>query len=462
MKKDQFLRNTIILILRQSKLILIFALIAAILGAGYGMLTQSAPQNQDKLSRLVTERQQMQDSLAHAKQVKDSLYQYFGFHPEGTFDYEKIHQYSYVISASINADYPEAIYAQKNAALATSMQMAYSTALLNNTVKENLSAIFNDSIMAEYAYRIIDIIPGDSYNNNNNNYIYTVKVITYHVNEQVPSQVLDAISDYILNEVQTAQKDCIVQAYPLQAIRVDPDLKKKDTAFIRADPLSFSGKLIQTVETVGTEISTVSGKLNKINSDIASLQPNLRSNIIKFGLMGCAIGLVLAVLWILFIDTVNVKIRNKSDLSDYTDLHFLGYLSHNSDKWVLMPTKLLKWLGDDEAVKSQPTEKLPQLAGANISLILKSHETPVQSLAYISSTELSPCKSALNAIQLPDSVSAVTADNILSNPDSLYRLKDADSVVIVEQRGKCSFSELDCILDKMSRAKLTVAGILLY
>lgn len=187
--------------------------------------------------------------------------------------------------------------------------------------------------------------------------------------------------------------------------------------------------------------------------------------LIKYGVLGFMIGVILAILWRMVMYAFSDKIYLPEDLCQKYGINLIGVIPRNKKKKKsLLDCFIRKVFG--VKISEELQESLAERTAEEILILAVKKgkewpDIPVVALVSSYSTDISAALGVLIEKKLKRDIRIVNAGNILQDARSIRMADRADFVVIVEKQGFSSFKEYKEACGKLILWGKDVLGVVL-
>lgn len=208
-----------------------------------------------------------------------------------------------------------------------------------------------------------------------------------------------------------------------------------------------------TLEELRTSLEEKSKDLKALTEAEVSVETNTGVSLVAmvkkgvlFGIVGLVLGLIVGAVVVFVLTVLEEKIQNVSDAERF-GLPLLGIVPSKDKKHIFA-----KWIQKLEGDPAVGYEEAASLVAANLALMIGKEKALLVSTGRKSfATDL--------ANSLGDQ--AEFCGNILQDAAAVETLKNFESIVLVEERGTASLSQVKEEIDRLKALNKTVVGIVL-
>lgn len=200
------------------------------------------------------------------------------------------------------------------------------------------------------------------------------------------------------------------------------------------------------------ELQTMKDELETLNKSYASAQESTdtKKSAVKFGILACVGGFILACLFVFLRDFLGSKVRNRTGVSTRYDFPILGVLPSETKNI------FKKWI--------RKLEGDPTFADKDVTAAVAAN-----ALALASENDGKICLIGTAESKIPSFVELQKAfdgkleykGNILAGADGIKNIADYDKVILVEKRNESRYSSITDEIARIQALKKEIIGIIL-
>lgn len=298
------LREFIIAILRKWRLIVVFVLLFGILGAGYKLVPEllpsaESPESQEKFIALQAQYEQdlefITAGITSAQKELDNNQQYL--ETSLLLKLDEYNSYQGTAGYYVVSNEPVLPGAEdQNLLKSTQMKAVYIHLLSNVELYDDLSSVYGSAADTKLMRELVSVSNLDG---------NLFQVTVFGETEEKCNQMQSIIEQYLGQQSFAVSK--AIGVHSLEQISKTVELK--------VNP-NVQAARANTLNKANTLNATLIDQNKKLTELIAPAAPDRvsKKSILKFGLLGAVGGGGLAVLWIFFIDVMDVRIKTEQEI----------------------------------------------------------------------------------------------------------------------------------------------------
>lgn len=454
MERELTLKDMLIILLKNAKLIVVLALVIALLFGAFGAYRSYGAQSgsgEAAYLRYLQELEKAQQEYDRAERSKSELEAYLA-----DSLYYAIDPYNKGISSILfYVDTNPTVKAQ-GLDRAVYAVAAYTEMYKNDDdIMTALREIIGKDVDKKYILELIKVetvgnaeatAAAGSANNN------LVRITVVHEDAEIASKMAHCIYEISkdkINETVAAHTTGVLTDYSGYEI---------DSTLIIAQEMRANGHATATTALQEKQKALDDLVNNSVTDASEASIAVVTKQSMKFAAMGAAVGLVICCVLSLFITMMSGKLQNVSDAATRYKFPVLGVLPQDN-KW----SWFNGWIKALEGESKSTFEAEAKVVAANLGLVAGSRKVMLVSTGDKADSErfVSYITEAIGESDKLRAVAICTGGNILEDATTVQALADVDAVVLMECRGSAKLQVVDSEVLRLEALGKEILGIVL-